>query len=90
MAKVGTDNVSTLRIKDVRSVTIKALRNKTRVQLILNASGAGPYESIHIDLERLLALAVAAEMKELLASATTPSPPTRATTGARAKFRVVK
>ena len=82
--------MATLKIKDVQSVTIKALRNKTRVQLILQASGTSPYEAIHIDLERLLALAVAAEMKELLSTDKTPAPSARAPAGARAKLRVMK
>jgi hypothetical protein len=82
--------VATLRIKDVQSVTIKSLRNKTRVQLILQASDSSRYDAIQIDLEKLLALAVAAEMKELLATDGASARPGHGAAAARTKLRVMK
>jgi hypothetical protein len=58
--------MATLKIKDLRSVTIKILPNKKRVQLRFETAEAGPYESIEVELDSILALGFASETLKLL------------------------
>jgi hypothetical protein len=59
--------MATLKIKDLRTVTVKVLPNKKRVQLRFETADAGPYESVEVELDAILALGFASETMKLLA-----------------------
>jgi hypothetical protein len=79
--------MATLRVKDLRTITVKILPDKKRVQFRFETTDASPYESIEFELASILALAFANETVKLLSPA---SASTRAPSRARAKRRAVK
>jgi len=79
--------MATLKVKDLRTITIKILPNKKRVQLHFETLGAGPYKSIEFELASILALGFASETLKLLSPRNTPSPLSRAPSGGRVKLR---
>jgi hypothetical protein len=82
--------MATLKINDLRTITIKILPNKKRVQLRFETGASTPYESIEVELASILALGFATETLKLLSPGNSPSRPTRAPLGGRPKLRVVK
>jgi hypothetical protein len=58
--------MATLKIKDLRTITIKILANKKRVQIHFETVDARPYESIEVELASILALGLANEALKLL------------------------
>ena len=82
--------MATLKIKNLRTITIKILPDKKRVRLRFETVGASPYESIEFELTSILALGFASETLKLLSPGRTRSPPSRDPSGGRPKSRIVK
>jgi len=82
--------MATLKIKDLRTITIKVLPNKERVRLRFETADARLYESIEVELASILALGLANETLKLLSPRSNPLPPTLAPSGGRPKNRIVK
>jgi len=82
--------MATLRIKDLRTITVKILPDKKRVQFRFETADAGPHESIEFELASILALAFANETVKLLSPGSISSTPARAPSRARPKRRAVK
>jgi hypothetical protein len=82
--------MTTLKIKDLRTITIKILPDKNRVQLRFETVGAGAYESIELELAAILALGLANETLKLLSPRSIPSAPILATSRSRPKIRIAK
>jgi hypothetical protein len=82
--------MATLKIKDPRTITIKILPNKKRIQLRFKTARTGPYESIEIELASILALGFASETLKLLSPGNILLPTRRATPGGRPKLRALK
>jgi hypothetical protein len=78
--------MGTLKIKDLRTITVKILPNKNRVQLRFETVDPSPYETIELDLASILALGLANETLKLLSPRNTPSAPTLAPSGGRPKI----
>jgi hypothetical protein len=81
--------MATLKIKDLRTITIKILPDKKRVKLHFETAGAGPHESIEFELASIMALGLANETLKLLSPGNTPSPSRRAAAG-KVKAATVK
>lgn len=58
--------MSILKIIDSQSIRISVTPDKTRVRLRFGTASAGPYESIEFELESIVALAVAEEIRKLI------------------------
>jgi hypothetical protein len=82
--------MATLKIKDPRTITIKILPNKKRIQLRFNTVGAGRYESVEFELDSIFALGFASETLKLLSPGYAPVSPGRVRSAGRPKSRVVK
>jgi hypothetical protein len=82
--------MATLKIKDLRTITIKILPNRTRVQLRFETVDTTPYESIEVELAAILALGLANETLKLLSPRSAPSPPILASSRGRPKIGIVK
>jgi hypothetical protein len=82
--------VATLRIKDLRTITVKILPDKKRVQFRFEAVDAGPHAPIEFELASILALGFANETVKLLSPGSIRSTPIRARSGARPKRRAGK
>jgi hypothetical protein len=82
--------MSTLRIKDLRTITIKILPNKKRVQLRFETGDVSPYEAIEFELAPILALGLASEAMKLISTGSIPSRPTLAASTARARPRPIR
>lgn len=82
--------MATLKIKDVKTVMVSPLLNKTRVRLSLQVSAANQYESIEFELSSEGALIFASAIQEVLSSDKNPTPPNRGPSGGKPKLWVVK
>jgi hypothetical protein len=82
--------MATLRIKDLRTITVKILPDKKRVQFRFEAADAGPYECTEFELASIMALAFANETVKLLSPSGIASTRTRAASGVRPKRRAAK
>jgi hypothetical protein len=82
--------MATLRIKDLRTITVKILPNKKRVQFRFETADGGSYESIEFELAAILALGFANETVKLLSPGIISSRSTRAQRAPRPKLRIVK
>jgi hypothetical protein len=79
-----------LKIKDLRTITIKILPDRKRVQLRFETLDTRPYESIDVELTAILALGLANETLKLLSPRSTSSAPTVAPSRGRSKIGTVK
>jgi hypothetical protein len=82
--------MATLKIKDLRTITVMIVPNKKRVRLRFETIDARPHESIEVELSSILALGLANETLKLLSPRSTPYPPTLAPSGGRQKIGIVK
>jgi hypothetical protein len=82
--------MATLKIKDLRTITVKILPNKKRVQVRFETIDAGPYESIEVELASIFALGLANETLKLLSPRSNPSSPALAPSGGRLKSGLAK
>jgi hypothetical protein len=73
--------MATLRVKDLRTVTVKVLPDKKRVQLRFDTADASPYDCIEFELAAILALGLASEAMKLISPGSIPS---------RARLRIGK
>jgi hypothetical protein len=82
--------MTTLRIRDLHTITVKILPDKKRVQFRFEAADAGAHDSIEFELASIMALAFANETVKLLSPATIASKLSRAASRARPKRRAMK
>jgi hypothetical protein len=82
--------MATLRIKDLRTITVKILPNKNRVQFRFETADASSFEYIEFELAAILALGFANETVKLLSPGRTSSPATRARSAVRPTLKFVK
>jgi hypothetical protein len=82
--------MATLKIKDLRTITIKILPNEKRVQLRFEAVDPTPYECIEVQLASILALSLANETLKLLSPRSIPTAPAFAPSGGRRKSGLVR
>jgi hypothetical protein len=79
-----------LKIKDLRTITVKILPNGKGVQLHFETVDARPYESIEVELASIMALGLANETLKLLSPRNVLSPPKLDPLGGRPKIRIAK
>jgi hypothetical protein len=85
--RAAVGRAATLRVKDLRSITVKILPNKKRVQFRFETAG-GSCKPIEVELASILALGLASETIKLLSPGRIPAK--RAAAGARRKPRAAK
>jgi hypothetical protein len=86
MTETEGSGMATLKIKDLRTITIKILPNKKRVQLRFETIHDKLYESIEVELASILALGLANETLKLLSPRDTQASPARAPSGVGRKL----
>jgi hypothetical protein len=82
--------MASLKIKNLRDVRILGTLNKARVRLRFDTGVAGPYQSIEFELDAILALAVAEEIRNLIPPGNVPTPRKPARAVGRPKPRLLK
>jgi hypothetical protein len=82
--------MASLKIKNSRDVRIRGTPNKARVRLRFDTGVTGPYESIEFELDAILALAVAEEIRNLIPPGNIPPPRRRARAIGKPKRKLLK
>jgi hypothetical protein len=89
-AKAEGLRMAVLKIKDLRTITVKILPNRNGVQLHFETVDARRYESIEVELASIMALGLANETLKLLSPRRVLSPPNLDPLGGRPKSRIAK
>jgi hypothetical protein len=87
--------MATLKIDKIKSIKITPLPNKTALKKTgvlfrLPLDAPTPYESIEFELSSVDALRVANAVQQILASGSSPLPPSPVPSGRRPTLRIVK